>query len=141
MARKRKADESEGGVGLADPPPTESGAGEQPATAPSPDEPSIPPAASQDRPAASFAAFSDRTTRVEVACWARPVKVSETEEYTRYTLTVSRSWRDTDGRWTPNAAYRAHDVPVLLCLVTQAYQWCVARRTRVSVETDGEVPF
>lgn len=141
MARKRKSDEPEGGVGIADPPPAESAAAEQPATVPTTDEPGSQPAAPKNRPAASFAAFSDRTTRVEVACWARQVKVSEAEEYTQYALTVSRSWRDKDGQWTQNASYRAHDVPVLLCLVTQAYQWCVAQRTQVRVETDGEVPF
>lgn len=122
MARKRKADEPDGdgvperGTAVADPPTVEQAA------------------AQKNRPAASFAAHSDRTTRLEVAVWARPVKVGETEEYTQYSLTVSRSWPDTDGNWRQTAFYRAHDVPVLLSLVTQAYHWCVAKRTEVRVE-------
>lgn len=94
-----------------------------------------------NRPAASFAAPSDVGTRVEVAVWSKRVVISDQEEYTRHTLTLSRSWRDKDGNWCGNAAFRAHDVPVLLYLVQQAYNWCVAQRTQVQVESDGDVPF
>ena len=135
MARRKKHDEpGENGVAVADPPDTSAAPAALPEQA-GPEEPK------KNRPAASFAAMSDRTTRVEVAVWARPVKVGEAEEYTQYSLTVSRSWRDRDGNWTGNAFHRVHDVPVLLYLVQQAYQWCLAQRTRVRVEADGDVPF
>jgi hypothetical protein len=111
---------------------------ETPATGP-PD--GKPPAPVPNRPAASFAAQSDRTTRVEVAVWAKLVKVSEQEEYTQHSLTLSRSWRDKDGNWRGNAAFRTHDIPVLLYLVEQAYNWCVAQRTEVVIESNGDVPF
>jgi len=94
----------------------------------------------KNRPAASFAAHSDRTTRVEVAVWAKLVKVSEVEEYTQYSLTLSRSWRDKEGQWFGNAAFRIHDLPVLLYLVQQAYNWCVAQRTTVKIG-DEPLPF
>jgi hypothetical protein len=94
-----------------------------------------------NRPAASFAASSDRTTRVEVAVWSKVVKVSDQEEYTQYSLTLSRSWRDKEGNWFGNASFRIHDIPVLLYLVQQAYNWCVAQRTEVHIESNGDVPF
>ena len=93
-----------------------------------------------NRPAASFAANSDRTTRVEVAVWAKLIKVSDQEEYTQYSLTLSRSWQK-DGQWFGNASFRIHDIPVLLYLVQQAYNWCVAQRTQVHIESNGDVPF
>ncbi len=138
MARKRRGDDAEGGdvhangTAVLDPPAPEQQSGESSPT---------PAVAEKNRPAASFAASSDRTTRLEVAVWARVVKVSDTEEYTQYSLTVSRSWRDKDGNWTGNTFYRVHDVPVLLYLMQQAYNWCVAQRAEVRIATDGDVPF
>jgi hypothetical protein len=93
----------------------------------------------KNRPAASFSAYSDRTTRIEVAVWAKLVKVSEQEEYTQYTLTQSRSWQK-DGAWHGNACFRIHDLPVLLYLAQQAYNWCVSRRTEVRIG-DEPLPF
>ena len=93
-----------------------------------------------NRPAASFAAHSDRTTRLEVAVWSKIVTVSEQEEYTQYALTLSRRWRDKDGHWQGNASFRIHDVPVLLFLVQQAYQFCVNARTEVKIG-DEPLPF
>ncbi len=93
----------------------------------------------KNRPAASFAAYSDRTTRIEVAVWAKLVKVSDQEEYTQYTLTLSRSWQK-DGHWQGNACFRIHDLPVLLYLAQQAYDWCVSRRTEVKIG-DEPLPF
>ena len=99
------------------------------------------PAAPKNRPAASFAANTDRTTRLEVAVWARVVTVSEQEEYTQYSLTITRSYRDKDGKWNVNGFYRIHDIPVLQFLLNQAYAWCVSRRMDVRVEGDESVPF
>jgi hypothetical protein len=93
----------------------------------------------KNRPAASFSAYSDRTTRIEVAVWAKLVKVSEQEEYTQYTLTLARSWQK-DGQWQGNAAFRIHDLPVLMYLAQQAYNWCVSRRTEVRIG-DEPLPF
>lgn len=45
------------------------------------------------------------------------------------------------GHWTENSFYRAHDVPVLLYLVQQAYQWCLSQRTDVKLESDGDMPL
>jgi hypothetical protein len=106
-------------------------------------EPPADPPADRPRPVISFAAPSDRTTRLEVAVWPRVVTVSDAEQYTVYSLTLTRSWRDADGNWADNRSYRPHDVPVLLYLVEQAYEWCLARRTRVRTpdETDRDVPF
>ena len=66
--------------------------------------------------------------------------MSEQEEYTQYALTLSRSWLK-DGQWHGNASFRIHDIPVLLYLVQQAYNWCVAQRTEVHIESNGDVPF
>ena len=147
MGRKRnKPDEAPengvhaSGTAVAEP-PTEAPAPEpqQGARDASPaGEPAAKPAA-PNRPAASFAAYSDRTTRIEVAVWAKKVTVSEREEYTQYTLTLSRSWQK-GGNWQGNAAFRAHDVPVLLFLVERAYHWCVAQRTTVTIG-DEPLPF
>ena len=134
MPRKKRDESGANGVAVADPPDTSAAPAARPEQA-GPEEPK------KNRPAASFAAMSDRTTRVEAAVWARQVKLGGAEEYTQYSLTVSRSWRDKDGNWTGNAFYRVHDVPVLLYLVHQAYQWCLAQRTQVRVEADGDVPF
>jgi hypothetical protein len=145
MARKKKPDEpSENGVpvngiAVADPPealPTESHQGARDAQAGEPAAKPTPP----NRPAASFAAHSDRTTRIEVAVWSKLVKVSEQEEYTQYALTLSRSWCDRDGHWQGNASFRIHDLPVLLYLVQQAHHWCVAQRTTVKIG-DEPLPF
>jgi hypothetical protein len=134
-SRRKRGDPSANGTATAvlDPPPPE----------PTPEPPTDPPqVAPKTRPAVSYAAHSDRTTRIEVAVWARTVTVSETEEYTQYSLTVSRAWRDADGHWTGNGFYRAHDVPVLLYLVQQAHHWCLSQRTQVRTpEADGDVPF
>lgn len=145
MARRRKPDEpGENGIPaegtmVADP-PAETPTPEQhqgARDAPPAGEASKPP---PNRPAASFAAGSDRTTRIEVAVWAKKVTVSEQEEYTQYSLTLSRSWRDKDGHWQGNASFRIHDIPVLLYLVQQAYHWCVAQRTTVKIG-DEPLPF
>jgi hypothetical protein len=122
--------------------PTATALAEPPApevsTGPSAEQPAV---QQKKRPAASFAAMSDRTTRLEVAVWARVVTVSPTEEYTQYSLTFTRSWRDNDGKWTVNAFYRVHDVPILQSLVARAYEWCIAQRMDVRIESEGEVPF
>jgi hypothetical protein len=115
-----------------------------PAEPPAPTQSNGPPAEGQtpppkNRPAASFAAYSDRTTRIEAAVWSKLVKVSEQEEYTQYALTLSRSWQK-DGNWQGNASFRIHDIPVLLYLVQQAYNWCVAQRTEVKIG-DEPLPF
>ncbi len=132
-SRRKKPDGPDDGtaVSVAEPPAPESQNGVSAAQ----------PAAPKNRPAASFAANSDRTTRIEVAVWTRQVKVGEAEEYTQYSLTISRSWRDKDGHWTDNDFYRTHDVPVLLYLIGQAYNWCVAQRTQVRIESAEPLPF
>jgi hypothetical protein len=144
MARnKKKPDDAPenavlaNGVAVAEPPETPQPEPQQGARdAPPAHEASKPPA---NRLAASFAAYSDRTTRIEVAVWAKKVVVSEQEEYTQYALTLSRAWQK-DGAWQGNAAFRVHDVPVLLYLVQQAYHWCVAQRTTVKIG-DEPLPF
>jgi hypothetical protein len=137
MARRRRSDEPElngvsnTGTAVADPPVQEQSNG----------EPAAPATAPKNRPVANFAASSDRTTRLEVAVWAWKVKTSDGEEFTQYSLSIARSWRDKEGQWTGNGFYRAHDVPVLLYLVQQAYTWCVAQRTQVRFGQDEELPF
>jgi hypothetical protein len=124
-------------------PPTETPAPHEsngPPVAESATRESVATPAGSNRPAASFAAHSDRTTCLEVAVWSRPVKVSESEEYVQFALTFSRSWRDKDGKWTTNASYRAHDVPVLLFLIQQAYNYCLNARTEVRIGNEP-VPF
>jgi hypothetical protein len=142
MAKKKKPDETAGngaptnGTAVADA-PAETPPAAQPEARDAPTgEPAKP---SPNRPAAHFAAYSDRTTRVEVAVWAKTVVVSAQEEYTQYALTLSRSWQR-EGVWQGNAAFRAHDVPVLLFLVRQAYDWCLAQRTSVTIG-DEPLPF
>jgi hypothetical protein len=142
MARKKKPDEEAAdggplnGTAIADPPAPGQHQGAR--DAPPAGEPAAKPP--PNRPAASFAAHSDRTTRIEVAVWSKLVKVSEQEEYTQYALTLSRSWRDKEGAWQGNARFRIHDLPVLLYLVQQAYHWCVAQRTTVKIG-DEPLPF
>lgn len=69
--------------------------------------------------------------------------MSDAEEYTAYSLTLSRAWRDAAGHWADSHSYRGHDVPVLLYLVQRAYEWCLARRARVRTpeDEDRDVPF
>jgi hypothetical protein len=104
--------------------------------------PAPPPAGPKpNRPVAGFVANSDRTTRLEVAVWARQFKSNEGEEYTQYSLSLGRSWRDPDGKWLDSSSYRAHDVPVLLYLLGQAHDWCIAQRTTFRTKPDEELPF
>lgn len=131
MSRKKKPDESADAGVLAN--------GTAGAEVPEPQPPPVSAPTGPNRPAASFTAHSDLTTRIEVAVWGKPVKVGD-EEITQYTLTLSRSWRTREGNWQGNAAFRIHDVPVLLYLLEQAYNWCVAQRTSVTI--GGEpLPF
>lgn len=134
MGRKKRDDIRDGGVTVADQ------TAETPVAEVATGPPTDPQAAPKQRPATSFAAMSDRTTRIEVAVWARQVKVAAKEEYTQYALTIARSWRDGEGSWSRNDFHRAHDVPVLLFLVQQAYHWCLAQRTDVRV-VDEPLPF
>jgi hypothetical protein len=90
------------------------------------------------RPAATFAAMTDRTTRVEIAAWAN-VHQGQNGEYTQYSLTFRRSWRDAQNQWHDGGSYRVHDVPVLLYLLQRAYDFCVAQRAEVKI--DGDCPF
>jgi hypothetical protein len=137
MARRRKPDEPEmNGVSSAG-----TAVEELPVQEQSNGEPTASAAAPKNRPVASFAASSDRTTRLEVNVWARQVKVSDNEEYTQYALTIARSWRDKDGNWSGNSSHRVHDVPVLLYLIQQAYTWCVTQRMQVRFSQDDELPF
>jgi hypothetical protein len=133
MSRRRRANEIElngTAAAVAEPPPSSE-------AAPSP----APPVTSQSKSVAGFAAHSDRTTRLEVAVWARQVKVIEREEITQYSLSFNRAWRDKDGHWTESGFYRAHDVPVLLYLIQQAHAWCIAKRTVYRTELEEELPF
>ncbi len=147
MARKKKSDEPAdngvplNGTAVVDP-PTETPAPQQPNGTPGDGQSAGQPTAqaATNRPAATFTALSDRTTCLEVAVWARKVKVGDQEEYTQYALSLSRSWRDRDGKWTQNSSYRVHDVPVLLFLVQQAYNFCVNARTEVRIG-DEPLPF
>jgi len=138
MPRKKKADDANE---QGNPTPA-TGEQQEVATAPVP-----PPEANghhpngevKRRPAASFAAMTDRTTRIEVACWANQVK-TQGGEYTQFSLTVSRSWKDSDGQWHQGGSFRVHDVPVLLHLVQSAYAYCLNQRMDVRVE-DAGTPF
>jgi hypothetical protein len=106
------------------------------------DRPALPvlTAPPTDRPVTTFAARSDKTTRLEVAAWGRTVKVNG-EDVLQYALTVSRSWQDKHGNWTQSGSYRVHDVPVLLFLVQQAYHWCLLQRTDIEIATDEPLLF
>jgi hypothetical protein len=140
-SRKKKSDDPADGptTAVAETPPEANGPHAQPAA--NGQSPPTGNGVHPNRPAASFAAQSDRGTRVEVAVWSKRIVITEQEEYTQYTLTLSRSWRDKDGNWFGNASFRIHDIPVLLYLVQQAYNWCLAQRTEVHVESNGDVPF
>lgn len=138
MSRKRKMDEpgmNGAATAIADPPAHVQPSPVQPAAA------QVSPTTSKPKPVAGFAANSDRTTRVEVAVWARQVKSSDGEEYTQYSLSLNRSWRDKEGNWIESGYYRAHDVPVLLYLIQQAHHWCINRRMTYRTELDDELPF
>lgn len=140
MGRKRKGDEPEtnghaNGVALAEPV-------ENPAPEVSNGSPAESAAVPKQRPVVSFSAKSDKTTRLELAVWPRVVKVSDQEEYTVYSMTLTRSWCDGDKKWSQNTFYRVHDIPVLQFLIGQAYAWCVARRLDVRFgDSDEQIPF
>jgi hypothetical protein len=138
MVRRRRSDEppEANGNAVADPPTVE-----QPQPQSMPPELNGQSMPEKKRPAASFLAMSDRTTRLEVAVWARQVKVTDTEEYTQHWMTFSRSWREMDGSWHDNASYRAHDVPVVLFLLQQAYQWCLSQRMQTHIQAQDALPF
>lgn len=98
------------------------------------------PEPKKNRPVASFAANSDRTTRLEVAVWAHQVKMQGGEEYTQYGLTFKRSWKSNEGAWTESNFHRIHDLPVLHFLVQQAHHWCLLQRTEVKL-AEEPLPF
>ena len=94
------------------------------------------------KPVASFAASTDRTTRVEVAVWARQVKTDD-GEFTQYSFTMKRTWRDQAGSYKESGFYRAHDWAVLTTLLSQAHSFIVWQRTTANVPqgTEDELPF
>jgi hypothetical protein len=130
MGRRKKTDEigqngEQNGVAVLEEPPVTETNGEPP----------------KNKPVATFASNSDRTTRIEVAVWARIVKVNETEEYTQYSITINRSWRSDEGVWSKSGFFRIHDIPVQMYLIQQAYNWCLCQRLQVSIASDEEMPF
>jgi hypothetical protein len=134
MARRQKSEVGENGTVAGNPP--------NPATeAPPNGEATGAAAEAKARPAVSFAANSDRTTRLEVAVWAKAMKAADGEEFTQHVLTLQRSWRAQDGTWERSVSYRAHDIPVLLYLIRQAHDWCVSQRTSVRTAAEDDLPF
>jgi len=95
----------------------------------------------KNKPVVSYAASSDRWTRLEVALWPNAMTNKETGElYTQLVITIARNWRDAEGNWHQGGSYRVHDIPVLVYLVNQAYSWALSSRTEVKTAEDG-IPF
>jgi hypothetical protein len=126
MRRRKRADAEPhtNGTAVAEPPVIET----QP---PKPDAP-------KNRPSASFAANSDKTTRVEVAVWGRTVE-KDGESWIQFSVTVNRSYRKDGGTWEKCNFFRGHDIPIMQSLVARAYEWVLGQR--IDVRIDDSVPF
>lgn len=136
MGRKHRDDAERNGVAVMEQP-----AGERSPPVPPDKGPGTTAPAPKNRPVATFAAMSDRTTRIEVAVWAKAMKTADGEAHVQFATTCTRSWKDKDGHWTTNGFYRVHDVPVQTFLIQHAYQWCLLQRTDVRIEGDDPLPF
>jgi hypothetical protein len=88
------------------------------------------------RPVISWRVMSDRTTSIELACWSNTYRAQSGEEYEQLTFTVNRSYK-TDEGWQrqEKPSWRAHDIPVLMFLLSKAHSYALDNRTTVTPET------
>ena len=102
--------------------------------------PAPPPCNHPDKPQplVSYTLNSDRTTSISLAVWGNTYKNQQGEEYEQLSLTVQRSYKDTQGEWQTQAkpSWRVHDLPVLLFLIDKAHSFAMNRRT-----DDSSIPF
>jgi hypothetical protein len=54
----------------------------------------------------------------------------------QHSIQISRSIKNAEGKWVPNTSSRAHDLPLLGCLLDQAASLCAVRRIE-----DSSCPF
>lgn len=88
------------------------------------------------RPLASFRANTDRSTSIEVSVWLNVHKSQDGTEFEQLSMTIKRNYRDQNGAWVSGGSYRSHDIPVLMFLLTKAYNMAIDRRT-----DDSSLPF
>ena len=102
--------------------------------------PPPPPCNHPDRPQplVSYRLNSDRTTSISLAVWGNTYKNGDGEEYEQLTMTVQRSYKDTQGQWQTQQkpSWRVHDLPIVLFLLEKAYSFALNRRT-----DDSSIPF
>jgi hypothetical protein len=107
-----------------------------------PPEVSPPPAnthgTEKPQPLVSYRLSSDRTTSIELAVWSHFYKNQQGEDYEQLSMTVQRSYKDTQGVWQNQArpSWRTHDLPVLLFLLQKAHSFAMNRRC-----DDSSIPF
>ncbi len=70
-----------------------------------------------------------RLGRVKAAIWA-----NETEHGVRYGVTVSRVYKDRDGKWQTSDSFGRDELLVLAKVCDLAHSW-------ICEATNGEVPF
>jgi hypothetical protein len=81
-------------------------------------------------PDVSWRLSSDRTTSIEVSAWVNEYTNQQTGEvYEQVTFTVQRSFRDQNNQWARGGSWRAHDIPILLFLLSKGHAWALERRT------------
>jgi hypothetical protein len=94
-----------------------------------------PPHGARRRPDVSYKVFSDRTTVLEIAVWETAVEY-DGRQGVQHSILLSRSYKNAEGQWVSNHAYRAHDLPLVRFLLDKAHCWCAERRTE-----DSSAPF
>ena len=90
------------------------------------------------QPLVSYRLGSDRTTSVSLAVWANTYTNQQGEEYEQLSVTVQRSYKDTDGRWQrqDKPSWRIHDLVTLKFLLEKAHSFAMNRRC-----DDSSIPF
>ena len=143
MPRKKQADAGESPAGTAtEHPPPEHPPDPLPTTSPG-DAPrdtngtaAVSTATGDKRkPNQTFKIHSDRTTVLEVAIWENEVRYDD-KVSVQHSIQLSRSYKNGDGKWVSNTAYRTHDLPLVRFLMDKAHSWCTDRRTQ-----DSSCPF
>jgi hypothetical protein len=79
-------------------------------------------------PAASF-----RCGHIKLAIWLNEAKGARW-----YSITMVRSYRDSDGTWKDVTSFNAQDLPVVERLLHIAFDWCIGNSASLSTGPDAK---
>lgn len=83
------------------------------------------------KPAFSMKLWSDRSTIIEAAVWANEMQ-GDNGNWTAYSVTFSRQYRDEKGTWNTNHSYRQHDLACLGFLLQKALSWSLEQKAETN---------